>query len=290
MKMPRQKVNWIVDAALLIGFLVASLLDLTGLALHQWLGAAVAVIAGYHVSMHWTWVKSVTARFFKPMPAQARIYYLMDAVIVIGFVVIILTGLAISTWLSLTLANYEAWRVVHIAATIITTSLVIVKIALHWRWIVTVAQRYILPTPPAPIVNVLRPVPAAVADRRAFLRMIAIVGAAAVLPMSKALAALGAGAPAPGQEQNTGIALAVQTAVVEQTTAQSSTASNTTSATATPASTATPVTVKSVTTSTSTAPTAACTVRCDKGCSYPGRCRRYVDSNKNNRCDLGECL
>jgi FtsZ-interacting cell division protein ZipA len=34
----------------------------------------------------------------------------------------------------------------------------------------------------------------------------------------------------------------------------------------------------------------ACTVRCNKGCSFPGRCRRYRDTNNNDRCDLGECL
>jgi hypothetical protein len=35
---------------------------------------------------------------------------------------------------------------------------------------------------------------------------------------------------------------------------------------------------------------AACTVRCPKGCSFPGRCRRYTDQNSNGLCDLGECL
>jgi hypothetical protein len=36
--------------------------------------------------------------------------------------------------------------------------------------------------------------------------------------------------------------------------------------------------------------TSDCTVRCPNGCSYPGRCRRYSDGNKNGLCDLGECL
>ncbi len=33
-----------------------------------------------------------------------------------------------------------------------------------------------------------------------------------------------------------------------------------------------------------------CVVRCPNGCSYPGRCRRYIDGNNNGKCDLGECL
>jgi hypothetical protein len=31
-------------------------------------------------------------------------------------------------------------------------------------------------------------------------------------------------------------------------------------------------------------------VRCNRGCSFPGQCHRYVDSNANNLCDNGECL
>ncbi len=33
-----------------------------------------------------------------------------------------------------------------------------------------------------------------------------------------------------------------------------------------------------------------CAVRCQRGCSYPGRCRKYTDANGNGRCDFGECL
>ena len=31
---------------------------------------------------------------------------------------------------------------------------------------------------------------------------------------------------------------------------------------------------------------AAC---CNRGCSFPGGCQRYVDADSNGRCDLGEC-
>ena len=33
----------------------------------------------------------------------------------------------------------------------------------------------------------------------------------------------------------------------------------------------------------------SCTVVCDKGCVYPGQCRRYIDENGNGFCDLTEC-
>jgi hypothetical protein len=40
----------------------------------------------------------------------------------------------------------------------------------------------------------------------------------------------------------------------------------------------------------SSALSSGCVVRCERGCSYPGHCRRYTDSNQNGRCDLGECV
>lgn len=32
-----------------------------------------------------------------------------------------------------------------------------------------------------------------------------------------------------------------------------------------------------------------CRAQCNRGCSFPGHCRRYTDTNNNGRCDLGEC-
>ena len=64
MKQDKQKRNWIIDAVLFGGFLVALWLDLTGVAVHQWLGIAVGALAGYHLVAHWSWVEAVTSRLF----------------------------------------------------------------------------------------------------------------------------------------------------------------------------------------------------------------------------------
>ena len=37
-------------------------------------------------------------------------------------------------------------------------------------------------------------------------------------------------------------------------------------------------------------PVENCVIRCDKECAFPGLCRRYIDENQNQLCDLGECL
>ena len=81
----------------------------------------------------------MTQRFFGRTSRQARRFYLVDAGLLIGFAAIGFTGLVISTWLDLKLADFAAWRAAHVIASVVTLGLVVLKIAAHWRWIVTVA-------------------------------------------------------------------------------------------------------------------------------------------------------
>ena len=149
MKQDKQKRNWIIDAVLFGGFLVALWLDLTGVAVHQWLGIAVGALAGYHLVAHWSWVEAVTSRLFGRTSRQSRQFYAVDAGLAVGFVTIAVTGLAISTWLDLGLASYAVWRNIHVLASVVTLALVVGKIGLHWRWIVSTARRRIFPAPGA---------------------------------------------------------------------------------------------------------------------------------------------
>ena len=256
MKQDKQKRNWIIDAVLFGGFLVALWLDLTGVVVHQWLGIAVGALAGYHLVAHWSWVEAVTSRLFGRTSRQSRQFYAVDAGLAVGFVTIAVTGLAISTWLDLTLASYAVWRNIHVLASVVTLVLVVGKIGLHWRWIVSTARRRIFPAPvPAGQIGVVQPVPVAThMGRRDFVRLMAGVGAVALLAGVNALTGdAGDQAEASAATQATGG-------------------------------------MQAVTSTSSASAASSCRVRCGRRCSYPGHCHRYVDSNGNGRCDLGECL
>ena len=264
--MKTNKWNWMIDATLLAGLLATFFLDLTGLAAHQWLGMAVGWLAGYHLVSHWNWVKSVTLRFMGQTSGQARRYYALDAGLLLGCAVILVTGLAISSWLALPLGNSAAWSNVHVAASIITLLIVVVKLGLHWRWIVKTAQQFFA-VPDAPAANALplQPVTASARmDRRSFLILMSAVSIPAVLAIGRVL---------DGDQS----ALATASSQV-QATLDSGSASSLSQASQT------------LTTTSAKASSTVCTIRCNKGCSYPGHCRRYVDTNKNSRCDLGECM
>lgn len=264
MKRDKQKTNWGIDLALFAGFLGALWLDLTGVVGHQVLGLAVAALSGYHLWKHWAWVDAVSSRFFGRTSGKSRTYYLIDSGLAAGLGIITVTGLVISTWLSLSLANYAAWHTVHVAASVGTLGLLLVKIGFHWRWVVDIARRKVFASKPEPAtparVTVASPAVPALAPlgRRDFVKLMAGVGAVALVSGVNAFGAL---------------------KIDEVDAAGASQAAGTTAT----AGTAQTVTAASVAAS-------SCTVRCGRGCSYPGHCGRYTDSNNNGRCDLGECL
>ena len=131
--------------------MIAFWLDLTGLTWHQWLGVLVGVPSAYHLLIHWKWVEAVTRRLLARGSRQAKTYYWLDASLLLGLGLSLLTGLVISSWLDLTLPNYVLWLDVHIQSSIATLVLLVLKIGLHWRWVESVFQRSIL-VPPTQLV------------------------------------------------------------------------------------------------------------------------------------------
>lgn len=270
--MKKQFLNYAIDALLLVGFLVAFFLDLTGLDGHQLLGAAIFIFSAYHLILHWDWVQSVTKKLFEKVSSLAKAYYILDAILLVGLFLITETGIVISSWLNLELVNYTLWLDLHILVSIATLVALVLKIGLHWKWIVCTTRRILarLQLRPAP-----RPVTVN-AGRREFIGLMGVVGVASVIASLKSLQSL---------------------TILQPEADLSNQASILTSPTATPqagSSSKSGSSLQSPPNSSSQSPsgstTTACRVRCSKGCSYPGRCRRYVDANNNKKCDLGECL
>ena len=275
--MKKNKVHWWIDIVLLAVFWISFFPDLTGLEIHEGLGIAAIMLTGLHLMLHWKWVETVTLRFFSQTSSQARTFYMIDLGILLGFFMILITGLMISTWLDLPLYDFAAWTRIHLMVSIFTLLMVVLKLILHWRWISAAARRYVFAsvfrgTGPGVSNSPVRPV-----ERRDFLKVAGILGAAAFVTVHS----LVEDTYEAQAQSNLPEALPLQT-------------SATTEASALPAD---PVDVASDSpaetpfVSTATAePTIACLVRCPNGCAYPGRCRKYVDLNGNNLCDNGECL
>lgn len=303
MKQLKQIKNWWIDVLMFAGYLFCFYLEFTGVIGHQWLGVGIGALVILHTWLHWDWVSAVTNRFVSGTSARNRWYYLIDLLILFGFIVILETGVVISTWLNLNLPNYTAWLDIHLYASYITLGLLVFKIGFHWRWVVNTTNRVFgAGNKPAPV-GTLAPVPVPVRtnkgaiDRRSFLGLMGVVGAGSILAVVNVIrensiftdvensnfSAIGI-ADAMGSNQAANVEPALPTAAKEKTvnTPEVSTSTSVNESTATPTSEPTMVSTQ--------AAVAACQVRCPKGCAFPGRCRRYTDQNGNRLCDLGECL
>jgi hypothetical protein len=299
MKSNKQKWFWILDLALFTGFLMAFFFDLTGLSLHQWLGVAVGGVAVLHLVLHWNWVKSLTCRLFEKNVGRSGMYYVLDAILFAGLFLITLTGLVISSWLSLALADYLFWRNLHVTVSTVSLIITLVKLGLHWRWVVKTAQKIFksperlqpvfqrFPLRPGFAVQPIRN--EETVDRRHFLAMMGVVGLGSLVAVSNVLIKPTVQAANLTAEE----IAALEQASVQQATA---TVQATQEATATGQVAAVEPTQVAPTAFPTSAPTAvpqqvaACVVRCQNGCAFPGRCRRYTDQNANGYCDLGECM
>jgi hypothetical protein len=276
--MTKQKNNRWIDLILLALFWIALFPDVSGLELHQWLGIAAIVLAVWRLAEHRSGMEAVTLRFFTRTSPKARLHYLLDAGVMLGFAMILLTGLMISTWLDLPLDDLAAWTHVHLIVSVFTLMLVVLKLILHWRRVADSARRHVFdPVFTKSGGGTTRPMNPV--GRRDFLKVVGVlsVATAATLrglfddPQQVHAGSVFVNSPVDDPIEPSGNAAAGQpTDAGGGSTALGSGAT------------------QSVPAAEPTA--AACVIRCPNGCSFPGRCRRYVDQNGNNLCDNGECL
>ena len=297
MKKSKNKTNWIIDVVLFCSLILAFFLDLTGLQLHQWVGVAVGVLAIYHLDVHWDWVEAVTVRLFKGATRKTRLFYLVDAGLLIGFIVILVTGFLISTWLGFPVESMSSLVDLHIQSSIATLLLVVFKIAIHWRWIIKTAKRYVFSTALPVMKKPAQVYSKAATDRREFLKLMGLVGAAAFLAALSALDADNEAQAVAPSEPSPETPPPSQTPVLSQLDSAASPTSvpldgdgQILAESPSPTPPSTTLTPSPTVSSSPPSLTTNCVVRCNKRCSYPGRCRRYVDANGNNLCDLGECI
>jgi len=144
----KARTNLIVDIAILIAFLVANNPSLTGIPVHEWFAVAAGVVLIVHILFHWDWVVNVSKTFINKLIHESRFNYLVDALLLVDYVLVFLSGLAISrsvmVALGISLPAGPAWREFHSLSANLALFLTGLHFAMHWKWFVNAIQRYIL--------------------------------------------------------------------------------------------------------------------------------------------------
>ena len=147
----------LVDAGALASFLIATAPRFSGLTLHEWLSLGLAVVNIVHLLLNWSWITTISRRLFdKALAWKQRLGYVLNVLLFIDFVVIIVTGLAISEvvlpQLGIQLPRAMAWRGIHGLASDIGVILLGLHLGLHWQWLVGTISRRVI----RPVINLFR--------------------------------------------------------------------------------------------------------------------------------------
>ena len=143
------KTNLLVDLGIFAGLLVAAAPGLTGLALHEWLSVAFFGTIIAHLVLHWKWLVSIGAQFFRKLFHSSRLQFVVDVLLFVAFITVMTSGLAISrnvlAFLGIvSIANNPVWRQLHSLSANLTILAAGLHFALHWDWVVSMTKRYIL--------------------------------------------------------------------------------------------------------------------------------------------------
>ena len=306
----KKLVKIITNVILLVCFLLTYFLNLTGLEFHQYLGLAAGVMLAVHIITHADWIKNVSKRFFGKLNKRVRFYYLLDAFLLISIISITLTGVLISTWLTIDANYYQPIRLIHIMSSIIGLLLLIAKMAFHWKFFTLISrlinrskQKH---TSTIEVVN--SETSKKTYTRREALKVIGAIAAVGGLGFYKAVSAVKLpeidSLPLPKVDtQSTQAEFTPETKIAQVDPDVESSENNKRKRRRGSSNVNDPVQLEENVVPT-TEPTPAslmepvhespaaqeCVIRCSRGCSYPGQCSRYIDENNNQLCDLGECL
>jgi hypothetical protein len=141
----RTTINLLLDLALTIAFLVLFRPVLTGLAIHEWLGLALGGALIVHMLLHRRWATGVTRKWLSKLPLKTRLYTLIDASLLVAFLAIIGSGVAMSRVVlplfGLTGGAGSTWFVMHRWSSMLTLSMVGIKLVLHRTWFAAVIKK-----------------------------------------------------------------------------------------------------------------------------------------------------
>jgi hypothetical protein len=136
--------NLLVDLGIFAGFLLVSAPHFTGMSLHEWIGVAFGAATVAHLLLHWKWLVAVIKR----MPAAARVNFVLNTALFIDITIITFTGLLISKvalpFFGISLNAGHAWQSIHTVSADISLWLIGLHVALHWKWIASAANSYLL--------------------------------------------------------------------------------------------------------------------------------------------------
>ena len=181
----RTRKNWLIDAAVFLGGLLAALSGIYFLflpsggyqggrnpmygvtilfsrdtwdALHTWGGLVMIGVAAVHLALHWPWVGMMSRRTLKALTLRGR-GLSRGAVRNIALNVLVASSGLVTAVTGVYLlfapsghgsSQAVTWNLVHTWAGVVMIVAAVAHLAIHWRWVKSVTQRLVQVAPRAP--------------------------------------------------------------------------------------------------------------------------------------------
>jgi Domain of unknown function (DUF4405) len=146
----RTRLDFWLDAVLLVAYTLAYSLGFTGIAVHEWLGIGLGLVLVTHLALHWDWVLRTTRKLIAP-GGRDRFIWLVNLALLLSMTLCITSGVMISEvaleQLGIRSPSGPFWNQMHSTTATLTLILVPVHAALRWRWIAGVARRLVIRRP-----------------------------------------------------------------------------------------------------------------------------------------------
>lgn len=140
----RMRLDFWLDAVLLVAFLVAESFGLTGDAIHEWLGLGLGLALLVHLTLHWDWVLSASGRLLR-RGGRDRMLWAVNLTLLVAMTLCVASGVLISRvalpYLGVLAPGGEFWTRLHSITAVLTIALVGVHVGLRWRWLTAVGRR-----------------------------------------------------------------------------------------------------------------------------------------------------
>jgi len=142
------KHNLILDLSMFGIFLVIANPRLTGGSIHEWLAVSFSAAIITHLLAHWDWIVKIGKEFSEKLWHQSRLNFLVDALFFITMTGSFVSGLMISqsvlAALGIQLDVNRSWRSIHSLMSNTSVVMMGLHFALHWKWLTSNVERYIM--------------------------------------------------------------------------------------------------------------------------------------------------
>ena len=135
----RTTARLILDASVLVGYLVVQNLPATGIPVHEWLSLIVTFGILIHLIWQWDLTVRVVSRFLKRLAALPRLNLVLDLLLFVAFVLVMLSGFMVSQSIlplfGIAVPFGPTWRIIHSLSADVALVVLGVHVGLHWRWL-----------------------------------------------------------------------------------------------------------------------------------------------------------